>query len=69
MPTDDYIETQLDLLEHLINHPNATYNILVKSDSMHGLDINDGDLLIIDNLWSLNRVITLSPSVDGELTC
>lgn len=68
MPTDDYIDTQLDLLEHLINHPSATYYIRLKGDSMHGLDINDGDLLIIDNRWSLNRIITLSSSVDGELT-
>jgi len=68
-PADDYIETQLDLLEHLIQHPSATYYIRVKGDSMQGLDINDGDLLIVDRSLEPKHGYKVIASVDGELTC
>lgn len=68
-PADDYIETQLNLLEHLIHHPSATYYIRVKGDSMQGLRINDGDLLIVDRSLEPRHGFTVIASVDGELTC
>lgn len=68
-PADDYIETQLDLLEHLIHHPSATYYIRVKGDSMQGLGINDADLLIVDRSLEPKQGYTVIASVDWELTC
>lgn len=68
-PADDYIEAQLDLLNHLIQHPSATYYIRVKGDSMQGLGINDGDLLIVDRSLEPRHGYSVIASVDGELTC
>jgi DNA polymerase V len=47
-PADDYIETRLDLNEHLVRHPVATFFTRVQGDSMTDEKIYPGDLLIID---------------------
>jgi DNA polymerase V len=47
-PADDYKEKSLDLNEHLIKHPAATFFIKVKDDSMIKAGIFPGDLLIVD---------------------
>jgi DNA polymerase V len=46
-PADDYLEREIDLVEHLIPHPGATYYVPGKGDLMEGLGIYDGDLLIV----------------------
>ncbi len=47
-PADDYIDCHLDLHEHLIEHPAATFYVRVSGASMVGAGIHDGDLLIVD---------------------
>lgn len=46
-PADDYVEEQLDLND-LIRHPAATFFVRAIGDSMTGVGIRDGDLLIVD---------------------
>ena len=41
-------KARLDLNEHLIRHPAATFYVRVSGDSMSGAGIFDGDLLIVD---------------------
>ena len=47
-PADDYLEGALDLNEHLIERPAATFFLRVTGDSMTGAGIHSGDLLIVD---------------------
>src|SRR6202051_1321928 len=47
-PADDHLQKTLDLHEHLIKHPAATFYAHVQGDSMRDANLNDGDLLIID---------------------
>jgi DNA polymerase V len=47
-PADDYLEGRLDLNEHFIRNPAATFYVRVSGDSMRGAGIFDGDLLIVD---------------------
>jgi DNA polymerase V len=47
-PADDYLEGRIDLNEHFIRHPAATFYVRVSGDSMKGAGIFDGDLLIVD---------------------
>ena len=47
-PADDYLEGSLDLNEHLIRQPAATFFVRAKGDSMIGAGIHDGDLLVVD---------------------
>lgn len=41
-------ERALDLNEHLIRHPAATFIVKVEGDSMSGAGILDGDLALVD---------------------
>ena len=47
-PADDYLEGTLDLNQHLIKHPAATFFVRVTGDSMIDAGIHDGDLLLVD---------------------
>lgn len=68
-PADDYLETTLDLNEHLIAHPAATFYCRVCGDSMIGVGIFDGDLLIVDRALTPRDGDVVLAVLDGELTC
>ena len=67
-PADDYMEGPLDLNEHVIKHPSATYFVRASGDSMTGAGIFDGDLLIVDrSLKPVHGRIAIV-EMDGQLT-
>lgn len=68
-PADDYLETKLDLTEHLIKHPSATYYIKAVGDSMINYAIYSGDLLVVDRSLEPKLDDIVIAAVDGELTC
>lgn len=68
-PADDYLESELDLVAHLIQHPSATYYLRAKGTSMEGDKIYDGDLLIVDRSIDPLPGHIVIMSVDGEFTC
>ena len=67
-PAQDYEEDRLDLNRLAVRHPSATYFVKVSGDSMIGVGIGDGDLLVVDR--SLNAVHgdIVVASVAGEFT-
>lgn len=67
-PADDYIESYLDLNEHLIDHPAATFMVRASGDSMLGVGIHDGDLLVVDRSLEAAHGRIVIAAVDGELT-
>ncbi len=67
-PADDYMERSLDLNEHVIKHPSATYFVRASGDSMTGAGIFDGDLLIVDRSLEPSHGKVAIVEVDGELT-
>ncbi|MBT7942156.1 MAG: translesion error-prone DNA polymerase V autoproteolytic subunit, partial [Alphaproteobacteria bacterium] len=67
-PADDYMEGALDLNEHLIRRPAATFFLRVLGDSMTGAGIHSGDLLIVDrSIHPIDGHIVIAV-IDGELT-
>lgn len=67
-PAADYIEGHLNLDDHLIEHPEATFLIRVTGHSMTGFGIHDGDLLVVDrSLTPASRSIVIAV-VDGQFT-
>ena len=68
-PADDYMDKGLDLNEHLIKHPAATFYCRVSGDSMQGAGIFDGDLLIVDRAVKPVHGHVVLASIHGELTC
>lgn len=68
-PADDYIDKGLDLNEHLVRHPAATFFCRVTGNSMKDIGIFDGDLLIVDrSIEPVHGAVVLA-ALDGELTC
>lgn len=68
-PAEDHVDRDLDLNQHLIPHPSATYFARACGDSMQGVGIYSGDLLVIDRSLTAEQGDTVIASVDGELTC
>ncbi|MCL5991709.1 MAG: translesion error-prone DNA polymerase V autoproteolytic subunit [Bacteroidetes bacterium] len=67
-PADDYMEDRLDLNDHLVRNPAATFFVRVTGDSMIEAGIHSGDILVVDrslNPKDNNIVIAV---IDGELT-
>ncbi len=67
-PADDYIETPLDLNDHLIDHPAATFFVRVTGESMIDAGIHDGDLLIVDRALDPVHGNIVIAVIFGEMT-
>lgn len=67
-PTDDFSEGTLDLNEHLIPHKTSTFFVRVVGDSMKGVGIFPGDLLIVDRSLSPTYGKIVIAVLNGEMT-
>lgn len=67
-PADDYIEMHLDLNEHLIKHPSATFFVTASGDSMTGAGIASGDMLVVDRSLEATHGKIVIAAINGELT-
>lgn len=67
-PTDDYIEGMLDLAEHLIHDPAATFFVRVTGYSMINAGIHPDDILVVDRSLEARHGKIIIAAVDGELT-
>jgi len=67
-PATDYMENKLDLNEHLIKHPAATFIVKASGFSMIDAGIHSGDLLIIDrSITPQNNNIVIA-SIFGDFS-
>lgn len=67
-PALDFDDLKIDLNKHLIKHPMATYFGRVKGDSMKGVGIDDGDLIVIDKSLEPTDGKIAVCFIDGEYT-
>ena len=67
-PADDYVERRLSLDDHLVQHRESTFFMRVTGDSMRGLGIFDGDLLVVDRALPATHGCVVIAVVDGEFT-
>ena len=67
-PADDYIDCTIDLNEHLIQNPPATFMVRVRGNSMVDAGIQSGDLLIIDKSLEVRDGDIVIAAVDGQFT-
>ncbi|MBF0532214.1 MAG: translesion error-prone DNA polymerase V autoproteolytic subunit [Candidatus Omnitrophica bacterium] len=67
-PADDYIDKSLDLNEHLIQRPAATFFVRVEGDSMINAGIMPGSLLIVDRSVTPANGSIIVAILDGEFT-
>ena len=68
-PADDYVARGLDLNEHLVRNPDATFYWRVAGDSMRDAGIGDGDILVVDRAREPRPGSIVVAFVDGEYTC
>jgi len=67
-PADDYLEGKLDLNQHLVKHPSATFFVRVSGDSMINTGIFPDDILVVDrSLEPVSGKVVIAV-IDGELT-
>ncbi len=67
-PASDYIEGRLDLNEHLVKHPAATFFVRAGGDSMQGAGIFGGDILVVDRSLKPSDMCVVIAALDGEFT-
>ncbi|WP_092376890.1 LexA family protein [Desulfomicrobium apsheronum] len=67
-PADDYIESGLDLNDLLVRNPAATFMVRVSGDSMIGVGIHDGDILVVDRSETAVHGKIVVAALDGEMT-
>ena len=67
-PADDYLDQLLDLNEHLIKNPAATFLVRVRGDSMVDAGIKSGDMLIVDKSLDAADGDIVIATVDGAFT-
>ena len=67
-PADDHLQKALDLHEHLIKHPAATFLARVDGNSMIDANLHDGDLLLIDRAKTPQHKSIVVAIVNGEFT-
>jgi len=67
-PAEDYMDLDLNLQDHLIQNPSATFCVRAVGESMKDAGIKSGDIMLVDkSLTPKNRSILLAV-IDGEFT-
>ena len=67
-PAEDHMDSSLDLNQHLIKHPSATFYVYARGDSMVSAGISDGDMLIVDRSLEATNDSIVVAIINGEFT-
>jgi len=67
-PASDYVEKTLDLNEHLIKHPAATFFVRVAGNSLIDSGIHSGDILIVDKSLEPGQSSLVVAVINGDFT-
>jgi len=68
-PAAEYKELGLSLDQLLISNPDATFIGMAKGQSMQGVGIFDGDLLLVDRSLNVNDGDVIVANYNGCFTC
>lgn len=67
-PAEDDIAEKLDLNDHLIKHPAATFLVRANGESMINAGIHENDILVVDRSLTPSDGKIVIAAVDGQLT-
>lgn len=68
-PAEDLGAERIDLTARLIKHPQATFLLKARGDSMREAGICDGDVLVVDKAVRERSGHVVIAVVDGEFVC
>lgn len=67
-PAADYQQTSLDLNKYLVKNPPATFFVRAAGNSMTGVGIHSGDILVVDKSLEPRDKNVVIAVVNGEFT-
>lgn len=68
-PAEDLGAKRIDVLEHIIIHPAATYALTVRGDSMKDYGIFDRDTLLVDRAIRPRHGHIVVANLDNDFVC
>jgi DNA polymerase V len=68
-PAEDFQAERIDVLKYIVLHPQATYTLRVRGDSMRDEGIFDGDVILVDRAIKPRHGHIVVAVVDGAFTC
>jgi DNA polymerase V len=68
-PAEDHMVKRIDLMEQLIRHPQATFLLRIRGESMREAGIFDNDVVLVDRAISPRSGHVVVAIVDGEFVC
>ncbi len=68
-PAEDHQVQRVDLMAQLIRHPQATFMLRVRGDSMRDAGILDGSVVLVDRAIVPRNGHIVIAIVDGEFVC
>jgi len=68
-PAEDHLVQRVDLMTQLIRHPQATYSLRVRGESMRDAGIFDNDVVMVDRAIAPRSGQVVVAVVDGEFVC
>ncbi|MEA3357077.1 MAG: translesion error-prone DNA polymerase V autoproteolytic subunit [Patescibacteria group bacterium] len=67
-PATDYVEKNLDLNQHLVKNPAATFLVRADGESMLHASINPDDILVVDRSLTPKNDSVIVACLDGDFT-
>jgi DNA polymerase V len=68
-PAEDHLVQRIDLMAQLIHHPQATFMLRVRGESMRDAGVFDGDVVLVDRAIAPRSGHVVIAVVDGEFVC
>ena len=68
-PAEDHMVRRVDLMAQLIKHPQATFLLRVRGESMRDAGIFDNDVVMVDKAITPRSGMVVIAVVDGEFVC
>jgi DNA polymerase V len=68
-PAEDLGAKRIDLTARLIKHPQATFLMKARGDSMREAGISDGDVLVVDRAVQARNGLVVIAVIEGEFVC
>lgn len=68
-PADDHAVKRVDMMAYLIKHPQATFLLRVRGESMKEVGIFDNDVVLVDRAINPRSGHVVIAVVDGEFVC
>lgn len=68
-PAEDHMVQRVDLMAELIKHPQASFLLRIRGESMHDVGIFDGDVVLVDRAITPRSGHVVVAIVENEFVC